>query len=263
MNRQNETGTLSEKEKLEMCQRGERFKERVYIPPKLKPGCKCQLCGDYGWREFWYDGYQKAEKCSCQYKASLAENMKKAGARCDMDFENFHTDHDYQKAMFEKAKQFASDGWRMGLWFFVGGQVGCGKTHICTAILNELAKTVPGCRYMMWRAEATQLKAIVNKPEEYHQKLSELTNATILYIDDFWKTQQRTLPTQADVNLAFQIINARYQDIRKVTLISCELSREELMEIDEAVGSRIYEKTKTYNLFISRDKSRNYRTQNQ
>lgn len=263
MNRQNETGTLSDADKLDMCQRGYRFKERVYVPPYLKPGCKCELCGDSGWREFWYDGYQKAEECPCHYKKAMEESMKKTGARYDMTFENFYVDHDYQKAMFDKAQQFAADGWRMGQWFFIGGQVGCGKTHICTAILNKLVTAAPGCRYMMWRDESTHLKAIVNQQAEYHEKITALKEASILYIDDFWKTQQRALPTQADVNLAFQIINARYQDPRRVTIISCEMSREELTEIDEAVGSRIYEKSRTYNLFISRDKSRNYRMQNQ
>lgn len=260
-NRQNATGTLSDAEKLEMCTRGERFKEHVYIPPLKGQNYKCPLCGDEGWRYYWYNGYQFAEECPCHYKVTMAQQIKKSGAKHDLTFENFHRDHEYQKAMFEKATQFAKDGWRMGLWFFIGGQVGCGKTHICTAILNELVKSVPGCRYMMWRDEATELKAIVNQQAEYHKKLQDLKEASVLYIDDFFKTQQRQMPTQADVNLAFQVINARYQDSRKVTIISCELSREELAEIDEAVGSRIYEKSRTYNLFISRDKSRNYRMQ--
>ena len=46
------------------------------------------------------------------------------------------------------------------------------------------------------------------------------------------------------------------------TLLGKPLSREELVSIDEAVGSRIHEKSRTYNLFISRDKNRNYRMQN-
>ena len=261
MNRQNETGMLSDADKLEMCRRGARFRERVYVSPEIKPGCQCELCGDYGWRFFWFDGYEYAEECTCHYAKTMVESMKKTGARHDQTFENFHTDHDYQKSMMEKARQFAKDGWLTGQWFYIGGQVGCGKTHICTAILNELVKKNPGCRYMMWRDESTHLKAIVNQQAEYHEKITELKEASVLYIDDFWKTQQRMQPTQADVNLAFQIINARYQDPRKVTIISCERSREELTEIDEAVGSRIYEKSRTYNLFIDRDKSRNYRMQ--
>lgn len=261
-NRQNGTGTLSDADKLELCYRGVKFKERVYLPPEKKHGCKCDLCGDKGWRFYWYDGFQFAEECTCHYAVTLEENMKKTGAKLDMTFENFHTDHDYQIVMAEKAKQFVKDGWRMGQWFFIGGQVGCGKTHICTAILNELVKTLPRCRYMMWRDESTHLKAIINQQAEYHEKITELKDAAVLYIDDFWKTQQGARPTQADVNLAFQIINARYQNPNKVTIISCELSREELVSIDEAVGSRIHEKSRTYNLFISRDKNRNYRMQN-
>ena len=65
--------------------------------------------------------------------------------------------------------------------------------------------------------------------------------------------------TQADVNLAFQIVNARYQDKKYVTIFSCELSTMELISIDEAVGSRIHERAKAYELYIAKDASKNFR----
>jgi DNA replication protein DnaC len=61
------------------------------------------------------------------------------------------------------------------------------------------------------------------------------------------------------VNLAFQIINYRYQDKTKATIISSELSTLELMQIDEAVGSRIHERSKAYRIFIEHDPTKNYR----
>ena len=139
---------------------------------------------------------------------------------------------------------YADSGYLTGQWLFVGGQVGCGKTHICTAAVNKLLEKNIGCRYMAWRDESVQLKAIVNEQQEYHERLMELCKAPILYIDDFFKTQKGQRPTQADVNLAFQIINYRYQDRTKATIISSELSTMEIMSIDEAVGSRIHERSK-------------------
>ena len=47
-----------------------------------------------------------------------------------------------------------------------------------------------------------------------------------------------------DVNLAFEIINARYNTSGLITLISSERTLDELMRIDEATASRIYERTK-------------------
>ena len=66
----------------------------------------------------------------------------------------------------------------------------------------------------------------------------------VLYIDDMYKTGKGQQPTVGDVNLAFEIINARYNDTGKVTIISSERTVEEMLDIDEAVGSRIYERSK-------------------
>lgn len=263
MNRCTDRESLSDKDKLEMCQRGERFKERVYIPPKVNADTKCPLCGDYGYRFYFYDGYEYAEECECFGKVKSEQSVKRAGVKREMTFDNFYVDKPFQKSIKEKAIQFTEDGYLAGQWFFVGGQVGCGKTHICTAIINRLASGGVNCKYMAWREEAVQLKAIVNEHEEYHFKLMELCNIPVLYIDDLWKTQGGFAPTQADVNLAFQIINHRYLDNTKVTIISCEYDSKQLLDIDEATASRIIEKSKTYMLDVSKSRDKNYRLRKQ
>ncbi len=250
---------LSDADKLEMCRAGARFQERVYIPPEIKPGCKCANCGDYGYRFFWYDGSEYAEECEChQAKVNEAE-IKKSGVSEDLTLDNFYTYHPFQQEMMNKAREYAKGGYLTGQWFYVGGQVGCGKTHLCTGIMRELITKIAGCKYMMWKDESTQLKAIINDHTAYGKRMDELTKASVLYIDDLFKTQAGVKPTPADVSLAFQIINARYQDKKFVTLFSCELSVRNIIEIDEAVGSRMYERCKGYNLFIAKDKSKNYR----
>jgi DNA replication protein DnaC len=50
--------------------------------------------------------------------------------------------------------------------------------------------------------------------------------------------------TPADVNLAFEILNYRYVNRRLVTILSSEKTIEEILDIDEAVGSRIFERCK-------------------
>lgn len=250
---------LSDADRLEMCRRGVKIQERVYFPPDKKTGCKCELCGDYGWRFFWFNGYQFAEECECHKVAMNEKEIKKSGVSEDLTFDNFFTYQPFQQEMLNRAREYANGGYLTGQWFYIGGQVGSGKTHICTAIVRELIKKVPGCKYMMWKDESTQLKAIVNDHAAYGKRMDELTQCNVLYIDDLFKAQAGVKPTPADVSLAFQIINARYQDRAKVTLFSCELSIRNIIEIDEAVGSRMYEKCKGYNLFIGMDKSKNYR----
>ena len=112
---------------------------------------------------------------------------------------------------------------------------------------------------MTWRDEAVQLKALVNQHQEYHARLMELCKAPVLYIDDLFKTQSGQKPTPADVNLAFQVINSRYQDKKYCTIISCEYTTRQLIEIDEAVGSRIFERSKAYRIEIEKDESKNFR----
>ena len=246
-------------EKLEMCKRGERFKERIYVPPKITENTKCEVCGDVGYRFFWFDGYEYAEECACNGVRRSEAAIRNAGIQRNMTFDKFFVNQPFQKEILAKAKEYANGGYLTGQWFYIGGQAGCGKTHICTAIVEELLKKSVECYYMMWRDEAVQLKAIVNEHAEYHERLSRLCKVPVLYIDDFWKTQQGQKPTQADVNLAFQIINMRYQNRNCVTLVSCELSAEELMQIDEATGSRIAERSKAYYLYVAKDKNKNYR----
>jgi DNA replication protein DnaC len=252
------TGTFSENDKLEMCRRGVRFKERVYVPA---PKGNCPKCGDVGFVIFWYDGYEYAERCDCSIARLGRASIRKAGIRNDVTFDNFYTDKDFQKSMKAKAQQFVKDGYLAGQWFFIGGQSGCGKTHICTAILHDLINQGASCRYMAWRDEAVHLKSIVNQHEEYHSKIMELCNVPVLYIDDFWKVQNGTSPTQADVNLGFQILNFRYNS-GKVTVISSEYMTGQLLDIDEATAGRIIEKSKPYQLNVKKDIDKNYRLRN-
>lgn len=99
-------------------------------------------------------------------------------------------------------------------------------------------------RYMLWRDVSVQAKAVVNDEEAYSKIVEPLKRVTVLYIDDLFKTGRGQAPTVGDVNLAFEILNARYNDSRKITIISTELPMEELLNIDEAVGGRIYERSK-------------------
>jgi DNA replication protein DnaC len=71
------------------------------------------------------------------------------------------------------------------------------------------------------------------------------------------KTGMMQKPSVADVNYAFEIINYRYNNPSLLTIISSELSEDELLDIDEAIGGRIYERAKTFTIGKNRD--RNYR----
>ena len=83
--------------------------------------------------------------------------------------------------------------------------------------------------------------------------------AEVLYIDDLFKTEQGKNPTTADINVAFEILNYRYRNPQLITLISSEKTIQELVRIDEAVGSRIFEMSRDFCVNIGKDIKKNYR----
>ena len=144
-------------------------------------------------------------------------------------------------------------------WFYIGGQVGSGKTHLCTSIVNELMKQGFSARYMLWRDEIVKLKANVMDAQEYNLAIHDWKNVAVLYIDDLFKTKKGKMPTTADIQIAFEIINYRYNNKELLTLFSSEKLINELLDIDEATGSRIFQMAKNYIIEIRPDKRKNIR----
>ena len=170
-----------------------------------------------------------------------------------MTFDTYQTPEEWNRQILAVAKKYAA---APAGWFFAGGQPGAGKTHICTAILQELSLRYP-VRYMLWRDESAWIKASLNEPEGV-ALMSELKSVPVLYIDDLFKGAER--PTQGDLNLAFELINYRYNDESLYTIISTEKLLDDLIRIDEAIGSRIAERSKGHRIQLKPDPSRNWRT---
>ena len=95
---------------------------------------------------------------------------------------------------------------------------------------------------------------VVNTPE-YFVAVNDLKNIEVLYLDDFFKVEQGKLPTQSDVNIAWEILNFRYNKNLK-TIISTELLLADIENIDESTAGRIIEKaTREFCVNIGKDKS--------
>lgn len=222
---------------------------------------ECKECDGIGWVFKRINGYETAVNCSAceseRKKEIYLYKLKKLGlgeSVLEKTFENFVVTDKWQQEIKAKAQKFVQGG-RL---FFVGGQVGSGKTHICTAILNKFLKDGKDCSYMVWEDIATKLKQDAYADiEQYKRNFNEMKNVEILYIDDFFKKE----PSKADIANAFQFINSRYLDTRLTTIISTEKTIDELIEIDEAIASRIFEMANRGEFIISinRDIKKNYR----
>ena len=88
--------------------------------------------------------------------------------------------------------------------------------------------------------------------------MSELKSVPVLYIDDLFKGAET--PTQGDLNIAFELLNHRYNNDSLYTIISTEKLLDDLIRIDEAIGSRIAERSKGHRIQLKPDPSRNWRT---
>lgn len=222
----------------------------------------CEICRNKGYIVMIDEqGTELYKRCKCHKTRSTLRKLYNSGLgelTRKYNFENYKDTEDWQKFIKAKALNFINDQNRG--WFFIGGQVGCGKTFISTAITHELIKQGNEAIYMLWVDNAKKLKQNAMKEEVYQRMIDEYKNAKVLYIDDFFKTESiNTKPTEADFNIAYEILNYRYNQKDLVTIISSEYSIKQITDMSEAIGSRIYEKTEGYNLYIRPDKQKNMR----
>ena len=204
------------------------------------------------------DGIPVMKQCKCLSQQKSLLMLRKSGIlplmkRCR--FDTYNTTEDWQKEVKTTAIKYAK--YPDDKWFYVGGQVGAGKTHLCTAIVASLIRRGYEAKYMLWRDEINEIKASVRE-NEYCDRVEYLKKVQVLYIDDFFYSSDGR-PTAGDVNIAFELLNMRYIN-RMITIISSEYSVMQTVDISESVGSRIYEMTKNGScVTIAQDASKNYR----
>ena len=276
-NRNTEWGCISDMTEDEIVQMRIDSENSKQGDLNLKDGYDCKKCLNRG---FYYKmdkrvfragdeprPYEVQVPCDCWKVRASIRRMKRSGLepllkRCT--FDNYIVDNKWQETIKERAKEFPKIVDEIeNKWFFIGGGVGSGKTHLCTAIAREFLLQGKEVRYMLWVKHSQELKALVND-ESYGEMLAALQNVEVLYIDDFFKPMKDDRgkdlpPTRADIRLAYEIIDHRYRHRDLITIISSERHVHELEEVDSAVGSRIYEMTKLNACNIAKSKERNYR----
>lgn len=232
-------------------------------------GYNCDICKNKGVVYFLQENPYSKQKvmtlkpCKCSSIRATLRRAKKSGLNnilTDYTFDKYEVTTEWQRVVKEKAQAFCKDD--QAHWFYIGGQTGAGKTHICTAIAAHYIKSGLDCRYMLWRDDAVKLKAVVNDFAKYQELIEPFKSVDVLYIDDYLKVQDGTEPTTADINLAFELLNYRLLDKDKITIISSEFTMPRALELDEATNGRIYQKAGNYKINIDRDFNKNYRLKN-
>ena len=84
--------------------------------------------------------------------------------------------------------------------------------------------------------------------------MDNLKNTELLVIDDFLKG--KILPN--DLGIIFELINYRYLN-KKQFILSSEKLMDEIVQIDEALGTRISQVTRGNRIQVKKDAKRNKR----
>lgn len=242
--------------------RFEYAKQRAEWANKIKgtlTGYNCELCLNRGFFMVANEnGTNSTVECKCMKTRKSLKILKKSGLEDlvkESTFKKFETDVEWREEAKKLAQAYAVNS--DGKWFVASGEPGSGKTHLCVAICREYMLRGVETRYVLWRSLIKKLKASMNT-DKYESILDELRMVDILYIDDFLKVGRNHVPSESDIGIAFEIINDRYNKKNSITLISTERSIEEIMYLDTALGSRIYERSRGFYL-RNEGKEKDYR----
>lgn len=208
------------------------------------------------------DGGISFRDCDCMRIRRCIWEMEKSGLKNiirEKTFDMFTATDPWQNAIKDGAMVYAD---KLDGWLLFCGQSGSGKTHLCTAVCRNRLLAGDEVRYMPWREKISEIKGMSLDNERRAEIMNGYKNAQILYIDDLYKTGKAadgsSNPTGADIGIAFEIINHRYIN-HLPTIVSTEKTPQELVEIDEATGSRIIEMAGNNVFSIGRDPRRNFR----
>lgn len=226
----------------------------------LRDGVECDKCKNKGLVFSIVNGELKSRECSCMKKRRTLRRAFESGLNdvlSEYTFPKYIATEEWQIGIKDKAMLFCKDD--DAKWFYIGGQSGIGKSHLCTAIAGYYIKHGKDVRYMLWRDDVVKLKQLSNDYVGYQELMQPFKDVDVLYIDDMFKSQSGAEPTRADINIAFEILDSRLRSKDKITIISSEFTIGDAMNFDEATIGRIYQKCGIYKIDIAKDKNKNYR----
>lgn len=205
------------------------------------------------------NGELAARPCKCVALRGAMAAMRRCGIAPEIfdtcKWDRWEKPEAWQKRAEEMGRKYVRRVLKeqnFSAWFVAAGRPGCGKTKLCSTILREILLGGKRGLYISWRDFARQVKGAASDGERFRALVDPIKIAPILYCDDLLKGRA----TGPDLNLVFEILNERYAAGRP-TIISSELTIDTIIRGDEAVGSRIAERSKGFYLDLSR--ARNWR----
>ena len=217
--------------------------------------------------EFYNDGtghyfHHTSKSCKCNLirkSLKIMQDNGLLGIIKKKTFSNFTTTENFQKIIKTNAINFVKAIIaKQKVSFFIGGQSGAGKTHICSAILGEFAKhgiCVYFFNYINDIATLNRYQYNSTEKDEYENLLSLYKQADILYFDDFMFGEVSV----SEQKIIFNIINHRYENDLPC-IISSNKTMNDIRRINAPIYGRLYEMCSKFVFNINNDESKNFRT---
>ena len=180
------------------------------------------------------------------YKENLAKGMplynRTTGVARDQTFDNFKLRMGAEES-FKAAKSLA-DGSAEFIFLVMYGGVGCGKTHLCNAIVMELLQRGLSAKLIM----VSELLDYLRKGIEDHtldDRLKRYKNIHALALDDF-KTEY--IKTQGwALDKIEEIIDSRYREM-KLTILT---TNDEFQNLPDRIVSRFSDRSRALRVLNS------------
>lgn len=229
---------------------------------------KCNICKDRGYIFTTQGDYEIGIKCKCTLLEDAKRNMNNSGLGNLLEtktFNNYEVKDKFQKVVKDTAIEYVEEYLKGNKYSFaVLGQSGIGKTHIATAVAKRLLDNNIEVKYYIADEIIQTLQACKYDEENYNREFSRIANASVLFIDDLFKSSvtnyyQKEDVKQEDLKEIFKVINYRYNKQLPIILNS-EIHFERFTNIDQAIIGRINEMCNyKYLVSVKPDTNKNYR----
>jgi len=222
---------------------------------------KCSKCNDTGVIEI---DERTVRLCECREQMRIERLFRSSritAAFRQKTFENFDLNgrSDVVQTMYRGALSYA-DGFdeirtTENNWLTMLGQPGSGKTHLAMAAANMfLNRSIP-VLYIPHNETMNEFKDLLRTKDGIKDRTEEMKKVEVLAWDDLFKNWN--LNRTFEIDIAFEVLNYRYLNLLP-TIITSEKGPDQFLKIDEAIGSRIIERSRG-RLIVVQGQENNYR----
>lgn len=207
---------------------------------------------DPTWFIYYRDQYSVEALYELKSKNSKKIDKKLESNSVNTKFSTFTTESPFQQNMKDLAMEYCQNP--IG-FMFLSAPTKRGKTHIAKASLRSLAKQDRSFGYLNWNEWMTNLKANFNSLRE---EIDKYVNQEVLVIEDLFSSSNLKFLTQFEESATGELIRKRYERDDLLTIITSTKSIKEIINLNESIGSMIFEKSTSNNLHIKVSESYNY-----